>query len=152
VTTADLLAALRERGITLKALGDVLRVTPRDALTDDLRQAIKAHKVALIALLEPERSLDRGTGTCPDHWLRIPELPQKGRQVITQGACGRGSRYRERLFGRWYIVRFEPTISDTHVAVVDADRVRRLFADLDEFYRWAWAEAYAPAVRLRSPN
>jgi hypothetical protein len=149
MTAADLLAEVNNRGITLEALGDVLRVTPRDALTDDLRRALKAHKAALLALLAPERSPDGG---CPDHWVWIPELPQKGRQVVTQGACGRGSQYRVQLFGRWYIVRFEPTISATHVSVVDADRVRRLFADLHELYRWAWAETYAAELRLRASN
>ena len=50
---ADLLEHLRAAGLTIKADGDRLTVTPRDRLTDDLRRAIREQKAALIAELGP---------------------------------------------------------------------------------------------------
>ena len=47
----DLLQQLRDAGLTLEASDGKLIVTPRDRLTDALRLAIKAHKVALMAAL-----------------------------------------------------------------------------------------------------
>ena len=57
-----------------------------------------------------------------------------------------------KLFGMWYIVRFEPTISETHISVTDTTPKRRMFADLSEFYRWAWAEAYVSELTFKDVN
>jgi hypothetical protein len=46
----------------------------------------------------------------------------------------------------------EPTISETTIAVVDTDLKRRMFADLHEFYRGAWAESHAYALTYREVN
>jgi hypothetical protein len=47
----DLLTKLRRRGLTVVADGDVLKVGPRERLTDELRAAIRAHKRDLMAEL-----------------------------------------------------------------------------------------------------
>lgn len=47
----DLLQHLRDSGLQLEADGDLLTVTPRDRLTDEMRQAIREFKPALLALL-----------------------------------------------------------------------------------------------------
>ena len=51
MTPRALLAALTEAGYRVTVDGDSLRV--RGPLTDDLRQAIREHKAALLALLRP---------------------------------------------------------------------------------------------------
>lgn len=50
-TAADLLGALRARGIALVAVGERLDASPASALTDEDCTAIRAHKPALLALL-----------------------------------------------------------------------------------------------------
>ena len=55
MSAAELLHALWARGIRLEPRGDALRVTPKDVLTDELRQTIKDNKLALLALLEQQR-------------------------------------------------------------------------------------------------
>jgi hypothetical protein len=52
VTPDDLLAHLRRRGVVLTAAGDALRVdAPAGVLTAALRQALVAHKAALLERL-----------------------------------------------------------------------------------------------------
>ncbi|MBY0235570.1 MAG: hypothetical protein K2W93_11365 [Burkholderiaceae bacterium] len=47
----DLLQHLRDSGLQLEVDGDLLTVKPRDRLTDEMRQAIREFKPALLALL-----------------------------------------------------------------------------------------------------
>lgn len=47
----DLVQHLRDAGLTLAVDGDRLTVTPRERLTDDMREAIKANKAALLQAL-----------------------------------------------------------------------------------------------------
>ncbi len=49
--TEILLAELRGRGITLQAHGDKLRYRPRDQMTPDLIERLKAHKDDVLAIL-----------------------------------------------------------------------------------------------------
>jgi hypothetical protein len=51
VTAAELLADLTREGFSLVPEGDGIRVTPVSRLTPTARQAIAAHKPALLALL-----------------------------------------------------------------------------------------------------
>jgi lambda repressor-like predicted transcriptional regulator len=52
MTPAGIVATLRERGARLEVLpDDRLAVTPRSALDDDLRAAIRSHKAAIVAEL-----------------------------------------------------------------------------------------------------
>lgn len=48
---ADILAAVRAAGLTLAVEGDGIRVTPRSALTDALREGIRANRAAILATL-----------------------------------------------------------------------------------------------------
>jgi len=52
----DLLQHLRDSGLRIDVDGDLLTVTPRDRLTDEMRQAIREFKPALLALLTGNQS------------------------------------------------------------------------------------------------
>jgi hypothetical protein len=55
VTATDLLDDLARQGFCLTPEGDGIRVRPASRLTGELRQVIRAHKAALLALLvDPE--------------------------------------------------------------------------------------------------
>ena len=144
----ELQRALDQAGMVVRADAGELVIRPKDRLTPDLITALKEHKPALLSLLEPARSPDAG---CPAHWQHLPLLPAKGERVSTEDNAG-GLRYRVALFGRWFIVRFCPNVSPTHLEVVGGDGLRRAFADLHELYRWAWAEQYAGALTFRAVN
>ena len=79
------------------------------------------------------------------------ELPPKGARAFT-GVPEKPERYRVKLFGTWYLLRFEPTISEAHISVTCAEAKRRMFADLNEFYRWAWVEKYSQELSYREVN
>jgi len=69
----DVLGHLRALGLTLAAEGSNIVVRPRQALTDEARQLIRAHKAELLAAL---------TGT-PDRLE--PEEPGIGRKATAAG-------------------------------------------------------------------
>ncbi len=53
MTATELLTTLRDLGVTLTPGGDQLRVdAPAGVLTDELRQAMRTHKAALLDLVE----------------------------------------------------------------------------------------------------
>jgi hypothetical protein len=144
VTADNLLEDLKKRGVKLEvspASGRLKVDAPKDAVTPELKAALQEHKAALMALLQPKRT--PGDEGCPEHWQHIPALAPKG-TVLTDSA-----RYRVQLFNVWYIVHREPGISESHVSTVDTNSRRRMFADLHEFYRWAWAETHAHALTYR---
>lgn len=49
----ELLTRLRSAGLSLSIDGDALRVRPREALTDEIREEIRQHKTELIEALTP---------------------------------------------------------------------------------------------------
>ena len=51
MSVIEVMIDLRERGIQLEAHGDRLRYSPRSSVTPELAQRMKAHKVALLAIL-----------------------------------------------------------------------------------------------------
>jgi hypothetical protein len=61
MSTAGLLARLRVTGLTVATDGDSLTVRPRELLTDEQREAIRANKSAILAELEHERRDDPAT-------------------------------------------------------------------------------------------
>ena len=62
----ELITALRTAGCRLVQDGEQLRVQdPHHALTDDLRQAIRQHKVSLLALLAQSAPAQDATATAP---------------------------------------------------------------------------------------
>jgi hypothetical protein len=107
-------------------------------LTKPIRTDIQS-----LSILNAERTESLET-TCPNHWLHIPLLPSR---VTTMDSEQKGKRYRVNLFTRWYIIRFCPNISNEHVEVTGDDKKHRAFANLDEFYRWAWAENYFGEIK-----
>src|SRR5262245_54557335 len=56
MTAAELLVDLARQGFTLAHEGYDIRVTPASRLTGELRQVIRAHKPALLALLAERRA------------------------------------------------------------------------------------------------
>jgi hypothetical protein len=52
----ETLRAARERGLTLKAAGDKLRIAPAQAVDDVLRAALVAHKLAILRMLTNPRA------------------------------------------------------------------------------------------------
>jgi hypothetical protein len=150
MTPHELVAKLTTLGVSLEVRGGRLRASPKSRITTSLDEALKVQAKALIALLNAARSND--DDGCPVHWLHIPVMPPKGRSVITQSEDGQGLGYRVKLFEQWYIVRFCPHISESHVEVVCTTPKRRMFADLHEFYRWAWAENFYANLTYKSLN
>jgi hypothetical protein len=150
MNAATLLTQLSKLGISVTTVGDALDVSPKSKLTPELVAALRNHKQALLSLLEPSRA--DGDDGCPSHWLHIPVLPPKGQQAFTQGEDGQGLRYRVKLFDIWYMLRFAPHISSDTIEVVCQGSKRRMFADLNEFYRWAWAEKNYRDLLYREVN
>ncbi|MBX6724157.1 MAG: hypothetical protein IRY92_13145 [Dactylosporangium sp.] len=52
VTVAELLAELARRGATVEVVGGQVCVRPKSALTDELREALREHKDAVVAYLQ----------------------------------------------------------------------------------------------------
>ena len=59
MSAAELLEALRTRGVELRAAGDRLRFRPVAAVTTDDLEALRAHKAAVLALLADVAELER---------------------------------------------------------------------------------------------
>lgn len=146
MTAQRVLSELSKRGVTLQTTErGTLRFHPAEAVTPELKEAIKQHKASLLALLEPQRTAD--TGNCPEHWQHIPLLPAKDLKVTTQDDEGKGRRYRVCLFGVWYLLSYRPTISTEHFEAVDEQRTRRMFANLEELYLFTWALNFQTGLR-----
>lgn len=147
MTVAELQDTLTAHGVTLEPTEEgKLRV--HGALTPELRAAVKAHKAALLSLLEPERTPD--TDGCPDHWRHIPMLPAKGEGVVPVDDHGDGTRWRVCLFGTWYLLRFCPNVSATHVEATSQDGKHYAAPSLDSLYRALWAETFHAELTLRT--
>ena len=54
MNAVDILETARERGIELAVNGDAVMARPREAITDELRAAIRQHKPELLTLLRQE--------------------------------------------------------------------------------------------------
>ena len=63
-SAAGLLADLSARGFAVAAAGDGLRVTPAGRLSEADREAIRAHKAELLALLLTPAAEDPDAWTC----------------------------------------------------------------------------------------
>jgi hypothetical protein len=71
----DVLGHLRALGLTLAAEGSNIIVRPRQALTDEARQLIKAHKAELLAALRPTSPEETGNN-------RTEAAPTLGRYAL----------------------------------------------------------------------
>ena len=85
--TQNLLERLQKQGIELKVDDDNLRyVAPKGALTDELRQAIKAHKAELIERLRPRETSEQ---TPPEpSKFRFTESSQSGTREPGEDEAG----------------------------------------------------------------
>ncbi len=91
MSALDLLVQLRKSGAMLLASGTSLKVRPGPGgLTDDLREAIRAHKPELIALLEtPSHGCERcGRFAYPKptlcYWCRKSAASDGDRTMVRQ--------------------------------------------------------------------
>jgi hypothetical protein len=76
VNAAQLLRQARALGIVLTGAGGKLRYeAPAGRLTQELRQALVAHKAAILELLEAEQPARRRIVRCRDCTHYIPSLP-----------------------------------------------------------------------------
>lgn len=55
----DIWVAVRRAGVTLTAEGTGIRATPKTALTDELRTAIRANREAILAVLRGASEAER---------------------------------------------------------------------------------------------
>jgi hypothetical protein len=76
VSAQQLLADLQEKGFALAVEGNGIRVTPATRLTPELRQAIRAAKAQLLALLPPPSAPDRTTPV--PSVAAVPTIPWNG--------------------------------------------------------------------------
>jgi hypothetical protein len=68
MTCADLFSALAAAGVTLCCVDGCLRAGPSERLTDELRDAIREHREALLAArCEVCGAQTGGYGTCAAH-------------------------------------------------------------------------------------
>src|SRR5262249_26541582 len=58
MTAAALIETFQSRGLSIRADGDSIKVSPSSALTDDDRQAIRSHKAGLLDLLSRRSQSD----------------------------------------------------------------------------------------------
>lgn len=124
----DLLQHLNTAGLSLQADGDRLTVTPRERLTDPLRDAIKAHKAELIAALaepagQPPTStptVDRYEDSDGEPWEGQELAPEdlKAARLVAQGLDGADA---ERL-AAWMVLRDQS--GDDRITCFECDHFR----------------------------
>jgi len=78
MTATELLTTLRHLGVTLAPDGDQLRVdAPAGVLTDELRQAMRTHKAALLDLVgavEERAAIGEGIAMPEERLVPVPHL------------------------------------------------------------------------------
>ena len=87
MTALDVFLHLTAAGCQLTQAGDTLRVhDPQHILTDGLRQAIRTHKAALLAMLTPERRipLPRSPAPC---WRCKGQSERQGLRYLLCPQC-----------------------------------------------------------------
>ncbi|PTQ76738.1 hypothetical protein C8R26_11457 [Nitrosomonas oligotropha] len=57
--TIELIEALKAEGVTVKADGDFLELSPAEKITDDLIQQLRTHKPAILAELRREERREK---------------------------------------------------------------------------------------------
>jgi hypothetical protein len=83
MTTLDLVTTLRSHNVILTACGDRLRVdAPAGVLSDEMRQAIRTHKVALLAMLTPARRIPLPRSPAPCWRCKGPSERQGLRYLL----------------------------------------------------------------------
>lgn len=125
---ADLLQHLSAAGLSLQADGDRLTVTPRERLTDPLRDAIKAHKAELIAALAAPASPPQALAPTVDRYEDPDGEPWEGQEfapedleaarLVSQGLHGADA---ERL-AAWMVLRDQS--GDDRITCFECDHFR----------------------------
>ena len=92
MSAAALLARVRALGVRVRLSGNNIALRPIAAVPEDLKAAIKAHKLELLALLrEDEGPLDPflASGRLPPAWVGTEHVPVPGSVC----GCCRGTRW-----------------------------------------------------------
>jgi hypothetical protein len=88
MTAEAIIAALRERGITLRAEGDRLKwAAPTGVMTEEMRAAISGCRDELLALLADAVKL------CAICWRRMPEADVEKQELPPRGGRSHGSAW-----------------------------------------------------------
>ncbi len=97
-TAVTILEDLTRRGFILQAHGGKVRVAPRDAVTEEIRQVIRTHREEILTLLRLKQPLDQPEATPPTRdplcpWsLRLPGFGEKSLGRFTPcRSCGAGT-------------------------------------------------------------
>lgn len=102
MTPAELLVALRGRGVRLRVVGDRLRVNaPAGQLSEDDWNTLAAYKPALLALLQPERETSTPVGLDAETAAAVALVEDvfPGTTVVVCAHCG-GTVWRSEAVGR----------------------------------------------------
>ena len=95
MTALDLFLRLTAAGCQLTRQGDTLRVhDPQHILTDALRQQIREHKAALLAMLTPERQIPLPCYPAPC-WRCQGPSERQGLRYLLCPQCQGQEDYRE---------------------------------------------------------
>jgi hypothetical protein len=88
VSAAELLAALRTRGVEVRAAGDRLRFRPVTAVTADDLTALRAHKPALLALLADLEALERDGTAAQLRAVAATLTAAEHQRLVAEAAAG----------------------------------------------------------------
>jgi hypothetical protein len=88
VSAAELLDALRTRGVELRAAGDRLRFRPVAAVIPDELEAMRAHKPALVALLADVEALERDGSAAKLREIAVTLTPAEHERLRAEAAAG----------------------------------------------------------------
>jgi len=125
---AALLEALRARGASVRLVGSRLAVEPRRALDDQLREAIRAHRDELRALLQGEEGVISPPGSRVNTSTASPAAPAvyptfDGDLVATKDRLGAVLIDSPRFGEVW--IALDPCMVDELVAEEDANEEPR---------------------------
>jgi hypothetical protein len=107
VTAAELLGALRTRGVELRAAGDRLRFRPVAAVPPDELAALRAHKPALLALLADLEQLERDGTAAKLRAIATTLTPEEHERLRAEATAG------DRLAEMILVVLAAPTTAES---------------------------------------
>ena len=81
MTLDEVLIQIKNRGIEMRADGDELQCRPKEALTSELRSAMRTHKLELLERLLDERA-EEGSGADFEHLLGFSPTQQAEENIL----------------------------------------------------------------------
>ncbi|MBF0632753.1 MAG: hypothetical protein HQL89_17470 [Magnetococcales bacterium] len=137
-----ILMAMTESGLNFFLAGDVLRVTPRERITDETRNLIRAHKPELVALLRGMDESANQVTDLPGTKLTDHQESSPGRAIVTNQCSSPGIAM--------------DTNPEVNGLAVDPDedsyRKRSAIAEFDGGIPRVWAEGLARLCVMPRPE